>query len=605
LPLPFLRFEQLLLPPPLAALSGLLLAVGIAGLGIAAARAVRGSRFEAIDGAAGCIVAAAVLGATLHALALLGVLRLWPLRIVAGSLAAVGLFFVVSSAPLLLHKAAGLLERWRRWPFLDRALVVLLCVAATGLLLAALGPACDADSIAYHLGVPLDWLRHGGAYPRPDWYHARLVGVGEMLDLLGLAAGSDCFGAVLQAEGAALAALAVSVLARRDRDRLLAVALVIASPVLLSLVTSEKPQVLPAAATAVALVMLVGRWNGLDRSTLVLAFGCAAFAMSCKYSFLLSGSIVTAMGLFAARRTRMGFALGSSAVAILLVAAPVYLRNVAFYGDPVSPFLERWRASPDPSLIAFADQLRDYGGPRGPLGILWLAARALASRSITGVLGIGVLSPLLAPWRNPSARRLLGAAACATVLGLAFGQLTPRFFLEPCWWSIAAIGLRERPIPIGWLAITSFQASVAACGAIICAAVLFPGTWSATWRDRVLRARAPGYAEARWLDEILRPDDVLLTGIESKVFLPRPFVVEDRFDGLRQPEDEGREIQWLEQDAGLSVLTVQSDDDLSPAIAAAVQGGAPIGAPTRFRALTRNPWLPQPDFELQAIRIAR
>ncbi|NIR58223.1 MAG: DUF1420 domain-containing protein, partial [Gammaproteobacteria bacterium] len=32
--------------------------------------------------------------------------------------------------------------------------------------LAALGPVTDADSLDYHLGVPLDWLRHGGAYAR-------------------------------------------------------------------------------------------------------------------------------------------------------------------------------------------------------------------------------------------------------------------------------------------------------------------------------------------------------------------------------------------------------------------------------------------------------
>ena len=605
MPLPFLRFEQLLLPPPLAALSGLLLAVGIAGLGITGARALRGSRFEAIDGAAGSIVAAAVVGAALHALALLGLLRLPPLRILAGSLATFGLFFLVRNAPALAREAAGFREHWQRWPRIDRALVVLLCVTAVGLLLAALGPACDADSLDYHLGVPLDWLRHGGALARPDWYHARLVGVGEGLDLLGLVAGGDCFGAVLQAEGAMLAALAAATLATRDRDRLLVVAMVVASPALLSLVPVEKPQVLPAAATAVALVTLVRRWNDLDRSTLALAFGCIAFAMSCKYTYLLSGSIVLAMGLFAARRTRPGFALASSAVAILIIAAPIYLRNLVFYGDPLSPFLERWRASPDLSLIAFADELRNYSGPRAALGILRLAAKALGVRPNTGILGIGLLSPFLASWRNPGARRLLGAAGAATALDLAFGQWTPRFFLEPCWWGIAAIGLRERPVPTGWLAITTAQASLTAGGAIVCAALLFPGAWSATWRDRVLRSHAPGYAEGRWLDAILRPEDVLLTGIRSKIFLPRPFVAADRFDGLRPAEDEWRELQSLEREAAVSVLTVASDDDLSPAITAAVRAGTPLGSPTRFRAVTQQAWPPQPDFELQAVRLAR
>ncbi len=605
MPLPFLRLEQLLLPPPLAALSGLLLAIGVAGLGTAGARALRGPRFEALDGAAGSIVAAAALGAGLHAFALLGLLRLLPLRILAGALAAFGLIVLVRIAPGLIHRAARLRERWRGWPLLDRALVILLCVSALGLLLAALGPASDADSLDYHLGVPLDWLRHGGAYPRTDWLHARLAGLGEMLDLIGLAGGCDCFGALLQAEGAVLAALAAAALATRDRDRLLTVAMVLASPVLLSLVPTEKPQLFPAAATAVALVLLVRRWNDLDRATLAMVFGCAAFAMSCKYSFLLSGSIVMAMGLIAARRTRLAFALASMAATILLFAAPVYLRNFVFYGDPLSPFLERWHASPELSVVAFAEDLRDYSGPHGLPGTLQLAVRTLAARPVSGILGIGVLSPLLAAWRNPTARRLLGAAGAATVLDLALGQLTPRFFLEPCLWSIAAIGLRERPIPTAWLAVTAAQASFTAALAIVCATLLFPGTWSAAWRDRVLRSVAPGYAEARWLDTILRPDDVLLTGIRSKIFLPRPFVADDRFDGLRPPEDEWRELQALERDAGVSALTVESNNDLSPAMKAAVEAGTPIGSPARFRHVTRNPWLSQPDFELQAVRIAR
>ena len=70
---------------------------------------------------------------------------------------------------------------------------------------AVLGPATDADSLEYHLGVPLDWLRHGGAYARPDWFHARLAGLGEAINMLGLAMGTDNLGAVFQAAGLVVA----------------------------------------------------------------------------------------------------------------------------------------------------------------------------------------------------------------------------------------------------------------------------------------------------------------------------------------------------------------------------------------------------------------
>src|SRR5262245_50220081 len=110
----------------------------------------------------------------------------------------------------------------------------------------ALGPVSDIDSLDYHLGVPLAWLRHGSATSLPEWFHARLVGVGEGLSLLGLALGGDSLGAVFQASGLVVAVIAVTAGRRRLEDRLLAMTLVTASPILLSLIATQKPMLLPA-----------------------------------------------------------------------------------------------------------------------------------------------------------------------------------------------------------------------------------------------------------------------------------------------------------------------------------------------------------------------
>lgn len=92
----------------------------------------------------------------------------------------------------------------------ERYLFILSTTAVLALALGAPGPPTDIDSAAYHLSVPLAWLSSGGAMPTPDWFHARLVGLGEALNLLGLAAGTDCFGAVLQASGVIAAIVALS-----------------------------------------------------------------------------------------------------------------------------------------------------------------------------------------------------------------------------------------------------------------------------------------------------------------------------------------------------------------------------------------------------------
>ncbi len=170
------------------------------------------------------------------------------------------------------------------------------------MLLGALGPPTDADSLNYHPGVPLDILRHQRAYPRPDWPYARLAGLGESLNLLGLAGGTDILGAALQFAGLVPILAAANTFARDNRDRLLVSMLVVGCPVMTFLVFNQKPQMLATAATTVAIFLIAQRFKDIDRVTLLLSCGCVLFAVGCKYSFMMTGAIVLTVGLLASRR---------------------------------------------------------------------------------------------------------------------------------------------------------------------------------------------------------------------------------------------------------------------------------------------------------------
>src|SRR4030095_14240569 len=146
----------------------------------------------------------------------------------------------------------------------ERCALVLSIVTLIGLFAAALSPATDADSLEYHLGVPLDWLRHGGAYTSPDWFAARYIGLGESLNMLGLAAGTDGLGAAFQAAGLIVALLGVTAFAKTQADKQFGVLLVVACPVMATLITTQKAQLLPAAALTVALVILVQHFKLFD-----------------------------------------------------------------------------------------------------------------------------------------------------------------------------------------------------------------------------------------------------------------------------------------------------------------------------------------------------
>jgi hypothetical protein len=117
---------------------------------------------------------------------------------------------------------------------------------------------------------------------------------------------------------------------------------------------------LPAAALLVALVILVQHFKAFDLPTALLAFGCVAFAVACKHSFLLTGSVVVFVGLVAAIRVqRFRLALLVLGGCFIVLAVPVFARNFVFYGDPISPFLERWRPGGEPAIIAFARHFRE------------------------------------------------------------------------------------------------------------------------------------------------------------------------------------------------------------------------------------------------------
>ena len=288
--------------------------------------------------------------------------------------------------------------------------------------------------------------------------------------MLGLAAGTDGLGAAFQAAGLIVALIAVMAFAKTQEDRLFAVLLVVACPIILPLIANQKPQLLPVAALTVGSGYSRPRFKTFDLATAVLTFGCAAFAMASKHSFLLTGSVVVLIGLIAAVQSeRLASAAAVFVCCFVVLAAPVFARNFVFYGDPLSPLLERWRPGGDPALVEFAERyLREYGGTmtlhklaRLPWDLVVTPRLGLAHEA----LGLGMFGFLLALRERGPARQLLLAALGAFVLVVAVGQPTPRFFLEPYLWCAAAIVLvPSRPFKSLFFVVLTVQASAGCRG---------------------------------------------------------------------------------------------------------------------------------------------
>jgi hypothetical protein len=68
---------------------------------------------------------------------------------------------------------------------------------------------------------------------------------------------------------------------------------------------------------------------------------------------------------------------------------------------------------------------------------------------------------------------------------------------------------------------------------------LFPGSLTPSLRDRVMSRASFGYAETRWLNQVLPPEAVVLTDLRSSALMPRAFLTNEiiNFFDLSKPEE--------------------------------------------------------------------
>lgn len=607
----FLTLEDCLAPLPLPAIMAVLMVLGCLYLGRLLSRALLPESPQPLHSAAGFILAASLVAAAVHFLALAGLAYSWLLKTMAWGLVACGLLELARLNPQrLFQSACRIQEIFREQSFWGRTALVLLGITLVGLGLAALGPPTDADSLDYHLGVPLDILRHHGAYPRLDWLHARLTGLGESLNMLGLAGGTDILGAALQFAGMLAALVAVISLARTDLDRILVAMGLLGCPVMIFLVPNQKPQMLPTAATTIALILIVQRFRAIDPATLLMAFWCAFFAMACKYPFLLSGGIVVGVGLLAASRARLlGLALGAALAAYLVLVFPVHLQNFLFYGDPVSPFLERWRPQADAAVIGFAAFLRTVSDSQRnslPFPVNLILPSSMGT--IPTVLGLGTLLVLvgLRELKEPGAPRILFLSAIlATAGNLALGQIGARFLLEPYLWIMAAAAVAAwRPAKTFFFKLMVGQMLLMALVASFGAATLFPGALITSLRHHIMTRSAYHYAATRWLDEVLPQDVVVLTGIRAGALMPRPFVSSEYINWANL--DNSLERQRISSMlASPQVNTVAASVPMSEVMKHLLNSCPTqrLAGPKEFPFAFRNPWNVGPVNQLTVFRL--
>ena len=214
----------------------------------------------------------------------------------------------------------------------------------------------DADSLDYHLGGVLEIIRSNSFESRIDeWYHFRLIGLGEMINLYGLFFYSLNFGQIFQV-------LAVSnlllVLSLFNKDKKINYLILLSFPIIISMILSAKHMLLITNCYLVIFSLIILKIKLLPKTFLAILILIIA-PLGFKYTYLIySLPLWFLFIIYYKNEINIKKIILFSLVIFILIPGSFYLKNLIHYGDPLTPFFEFLKISPNKDLILFASNIR-------------------------------------------------------------------------------------------------------------------------------------------------------------------------------------------------------------------------------------------------------
>jgi hypothetical protein len=487
---------------------------------------------------------------------------------IASPIVLVGLF--TSAVPTIIGSILGLLglkhsivyfSRWytkglvatfniKEFKLIDWAIIFILF----GFTLLAMAPATEADALDYHIGTAIDIL-NTGAFPfRPEWFHSRLIGSGEILIAIGLSVGAEQFSSLLQLLGLACV---VSIFLTKPgtvlNERKWLALTAVSTPCLLALVSTAKPLLLPCAMTTSALMILhFNLTDDLSRKSkkyiaksYFLICILAMTAATMKANFMLSGALVAGLALVPILKTKnWKLGIGFSFSMIFITVFPFLLWKYTYFDgtgvfDFFTVFPGDW-----PGYNNFKTELIDYrSNPKVafPFSVIFPTGFG----SVTLILGVGVFYLFSFLQAKNFVSRYIVIASLSLLTGYAaLGQHDSRFFLEPYLWILLAYNFRGINLkPTFYLTSKLYKSAIAtqALGTFLMvsygAIYLFPGALSMEWRKSVMMNAAQGYDVMMWADRVLPKDAVIISAHRSIGLSPRKTIPIDWYPFVKDNQD--------------------------------------------------------------------
>ncbi len=489
------------------------------------------------------IIGITLLAALVYPLALIGFAHRNVLKIFALLIIFVSIFHISNYGRTYFK--GSIESNWKRkfHLFSQNKISILLIALVLGYALLALGPVTSADSLDYHIGVPIEILNTGIIHGTPEWFHSRLSGNGEALNALGLAIGAEQFGSLLQFVGlVGILGLILNAENKTFNDDtsetkdlgLLLSTVALSTPTLVFLVGSAKHQLLPIAMTTLAMSMIIypSRRNLTPNDAMrgfFLVCMLVMVASQAKLNYFLSGGIVGLIALsIMVYKKLIWQSISIGMLTTLVVFFPPMIIKSQMYGGSyvealLTPLPGYWPGTDVFESIIRGAQINNIVFP---LSLIFPSGIGV----ITAVIGIGVFSFI---FLKPGNDRWLWSAVVASMLvfciTVALGPKSSRSYLEPYFWILIVISLQSTNKIYAklkkYIRLAVLTQSLATLAIVwYGVATLFPGALTSSWRDSVMSRSANGYVLMKWVDATLPSDAVLLTTHRSMALVPRQAV---------------------------------------------------------------------------------
>lgn len=382
--------------------------------------------------------------------------------------------------------------------YLELIIISLLIISY---LIISLSPVTNADSLDYHLYTAKHIINYG-SFPNylTNFHSTRLSGAGEIFISIGLLAGSEQFGSLLQASGL----LSFIGIFKKFRLKKIYLILILCSPVLIFFTTSLKPQLFNICASGFVFTIICSELNNLKTSSKSNHLKIVIFAslilylnITVKFSFLLGSFLLSLLIIYLGYKRNLTFKtiLIQFSIYLVIIFPTIIWKHLNFGGNFYELFF-----SPFSTNLYGLDYFKLYLTSLNKGNFLWIFFPQ-NFKEITQTLGLGslIVYILFFKWKNINFF-ILTLIISFFLITHFFGQFSARFFLEPYIWLILFISIIYKKFSINNYFKTIFllQSFVTISILFYGIITLFPGNFSAEYRDSVLSKHANGYLVFKW-----------------------------------------------------------------------------------------------------------